>query len=57
MYIPITLYLDGQVVKLFDAVSHTIAPETDETEAASNGRLTPRRDPRPRPWMGNSHKE
>jgi predicted ATPase with chaperone activity len=47
MYIPISLYLDGQVVKLYDAVSHTLAPEEDETGGATpEGRLSVRRDPR-----------
>jgi predicted ATPase with chaperone activity len=29
MYIPYALYLDGQVIKVYDAVSHTIAPESE----------------------------
>jgi predicted ATPase with chaperone activity len=29
MYIPYALYLDGQVIKVYDAVSHSLAPETD----------------------------
>ena len=29
MYIPYALYLDGQVIKVYDAVSHTLAPEND----------------------------
>ena len=29
MYIPYALYLDGQVIKVYDAVSHSLAPEGD----------------------------
>jgi len=29
MYIPYALYLDGQVIKVYDAVSHTLAPENE----------------------------
>jgi len=45
MYIPFALYLDGQVIKLYDAVSHKLAPES---EANGTGALRPstRRDPR-----------
>jgi predicted ATPase with chaperone activity len=43
MYIPYALYLDGQVIKLYDAVSHRLAGEADENGA---GRATARRDPR-----------
>jgi predicted ATPase with chaperone activity len=31
MYIPYALYLDGQVIKVYDAVSHSLAPENDIT--------------------------
>lgn len=41
MYIPYALYLDGQVIKLYDAVSHKLAGEPD-----SVARPTTRRDPR-----------
>lgn len=43
MYIPYALYLDGQVIKLYDAVSHRLAADGDENGAA---RATTRRDPR-----------
>ncbi len=49
MYIPYALYLDGQVIKVYDAVSHKLAPEGGD---ASNGQTTGtlrtsiRRDPR-----------
>ena len=50
MYIPYALYLDGQVIKVYDAVSHSLAPETEA--GAGNGsptgslRTNTRRDPR-----------
>ena len=50
MYIPYALYLDGQVVKVYDAVSHKLAPDTNA--GATNGtttgnlRTNVRRDPR-----------
>src|SRR5512143_2632001 len=47
MYIPFALYLDGQVIKLYDAVSHKLAPEGDGTGGSTGGlRNTTRRDPR-----------
>jgi predicted ATPase with chaperone activity len=49
MYIPFALYLDGQVIKVYDQVSHTLAPESDGTGTApgtGNLRASPRRDPR-----------
>jgi len=50
MYIPYALYLDGQVIKVYDQVSHTVAPESDgpQTTSSSTGNLraSPRRDPR-----------
>ena len=39
MYIPFALYLDGQVVKLFDSVNHQLAPED---EPSTNGQGSPR---------------
>jgi predicted ATPase with chaperone activity len=49
MYIPHALYLDGQVIKVYDAVSHKLA--SDEAAGAGgsttgNLRTTSRRDPR-----------
>ncbi len=29
MYIPFALYLDGQVIKLYDPVSHKLAPDAE----------------------------
>jgi predicted ATPase with chaperone activity len=49
MYIPFALYLDGQVIKLYDATSHRLASETEEggaTPATGNIRTNTRRDPR-----------
>jgi len=49
MYIPFALYLDGQVIKVYDQVSHTLAPEADGTTTATgtgNLRASTRRDPR-----------
>jgi len=48
MYIPFALYLDGQVIKVYDAVSHTLAPEADGVSAPGTGNLrsSPRKDPR-----------
>jgi MoxR-like ATPase len=49
MYIPYALYLDGQVIKVYDAVSHKLVPEGGDV---SNGQTTGtlrtsiRRDPR-----------
>jgi len=47
MYIPYALYLDGQVIKLYDAVSHKLAPDSSDTNANSstgNLRSNTRRD-------------
>lgn len=48
MYIPYALYLDGQVIKVYDAVSHSLAPDTESLGASSTGglRTNTRRDPR-----------
>jgi len=49
IYIPFALYLDGQVIKVYDQVSHKLAPESDGTNNASgtgNLRASTRRDPR-----------
>ncbi len=45
MYIPYALYLDGQVIKVYDAVSHSLSPDTDSTNGGGL-RTTTRRDPR-----------
>jgi predicted ATPase with chaperone activity len=48
MYIPYALYLDGQVIKVYDAVSHSLASEADGAGASGTGglRSNTRRDPR-----------
>ncbi len=49
MYIPYALYLDGQVIKVYDQVSHKLAPESDGTTSTTgtgNLRASTRRDPR-----------
>ena len=49
MYIPYALYLDGQVIKVYDAVSHKLASESSpEAPGTTTGNLrtNARRDPR-----------
>jgi predicted ATPase with chaperone activity len=48
MYIPYALYLDGQVIKVYDAVSHSLAPDNDSGSSNPTGTLrsNTRRDPR-----------
>jgi len=49
MYIPYALYLDGQVIKVYDAVSHTLSPDTDlsnDSGFAGGLRSNIRHDPR-----------
>ncbi len=47
MYIPYALFVDGQVIKLYDSVNHQRAPEEDPTEEGTGGlRASQRRDPR-----------
>jgi predicted ATPase with chaperone activity len=47
MYIPYALYLDGQIVKLYDSVNHQLAPQADATSNGTGGlRPGARRDPR-----------
>jgi MoxR-like ATPase len=47
MYIPYAIYLDGQIVKLYDSVNHQLAPDSDLQPTGSGGlRITGRRDPR-----------
>jgi predicted ATPase with chaperone activity len=49
MYIPYSIFIDGQVVKLYDSVNHQIAGD-DDGPPSSTGGLRPgsRRDPR---WL------
>jgi MoxR-like ATPase len=47
MYIPYALYLDGQIVKLYDSVNHQLAPDSNSHSTGIGGqRTTVRRDPR-----------
>ena len=48
MYIPFALYLDGQVIKVYDATSHRLVSESDGggIPATGNLRTNARRDPR-----------
>jgi MoxR-like ATPase len=47
MYIPYALYLDGQIVKLYDSVNHQLAPDSNSHSSGPGGpRTTVRRDPR-----------
>lgn len=44
MYIPYAIFVDGQVIKLFDNVNHELAPEEDSP--AASGGVRPRKDTR-----------
>jgi MoxR-like ATPase len=47
MYIPYALYLDGQIIKLYDSVNHQLAPDLDFQPNGNGGiRANGRRDPR-----------
>jgi predicted ATPase with chaperone activity len=47
MYIPFSLYIDGQVIKLYDSVNHQLAADEDTTAAGTGSlRSGSRRDPR-----------
>jgi predicted ATPase with chaperone activity len=47
MYIPYALYVDGQVIKLYDSVNHQRAPDEDSTASGTGSlRTGTRRDPR-----------
>lgn len=47
IYIPYALYIEGQVVKLYDSVNHEIIPEKDVNETGTGSLKTGmRRDPR-----------
>jgi predicted ATPase with chaperone activity len=50
MYIPYAVYVDGQVVKMYDSVNHQLAPEESQQIVPGTGslRTNPRRDPR---WL------
>jgi len=50
MHIPYALYLDGQVIKVYDQISHRIVPEGEAASSGTGGtgnlRTSQRRDPR-----------
>lgn len=46
MYIPFALYLDGQVIKLYDSVNHQRVGSADSAGNGTGGLRTGRRDPR-----------
>ncbi len=47
MYIPYSIYIDGQVVKLYDSVNHQLAPDETSTSMGTGSlRASARRDPR-----------
>lgn len=50
MYIPYAVYVDGQVVKMYDSVNHQFAPQEAQQIVPGTGslRTNPRRDPR---WL------
>lgn len=49
IYIPYALYIDGQVIKLYDSVNHKLATDEDATATGTGSlRTAQRRDPR---WM------
>jgi predicted ATPase with chaperone activity len=49
MFIPYAIYIDGQVVKIYDSVNHQLAPDEDATALGTGSlRSVARRDPR---WM------
>lgn len=47
IFIPYALYVDGQVIKMYDSVNHQLAPEQDvTTQGTGSLRSGARRDPR-----------
>jgi predicted ATPase with chaperone activity len=47
IYIPYSIYVDGQVIKMYDTVNHHLAPESDATSQGTGSlRTGARRDPR-----------
>jgi predicted ATPase with chaperone activity len=48
MYIPYAIYVDGQVIKVYDNVNHQLAPEEDAKKSSDTLRAAPRRDLR---WL------
>ena len=49
IYIPYAIYIDGQVIKVYDSVNHQLAPEPDTAASSTGGlRVGSHHDPR---WM------
>ena len=46
MYIPYAVYIDGQVVKIYDSVNHQESPEEEPVPISGTLRSSSRRDPR-----------
>lgn len=47
MYIPYAIYIDGQVITVYDSVNHHLAPEEETTASGTSAmRLGTKRDPR-----------
>ncbi len=47
MFIPFSIFIDGQVIKLFDSVNHELAADPDATSAGTGSlRASNKRDPR-----------
>jgi len=46
MFIPYALYIDGQVVKIYDSVNHQASPEEESPPTSRTLRSSTRRDPR-----------
>ena len=46
IYIPYAIYVDGQVIKVYDSVNHQLAPEEEKKPGSETLRVGSRRDPR-----------
>jgi predicted ATPase with chaperone activity len=44
MYIPYAIYIDGQVIKLYDSVNHQLSTEDTSQSSGAAGRMNGRRD-------------
>ncbi len=44
MYIPYAIYIDGQVIKLYDSVNHQLSTEEPSPSSGAAGRMNGRRD-------------
>ena len=48
MYLPYAIYVDGQIIKVYDNVNHQLAPDDEAKKASEPLRSAPRRDLR---WL------